>query len=140
MKLVINTCYGGFGLSTAAYEKLIEYGVPVRAYIDQKYDEDSKRYLPEPLNDGEVIFDRSLSKGSSSINDMMLKHGDRYWDCWTQKNRAHPLVVRVVKELGKAANGRCADLKIVNIPKGVDYVIEEYDGLESIHETHRVWS
>lgn len=34
MKIVINDCFGGFGLSNAAYEKLIEYGCPVRRYLD----------------------------------------------------------------------------------------------------------
>lgn len=60
MKLVINRQHGGFGLSEAAYEKLIEWGVPVRAYIEQQRDPDSLLYLPEPRNDGEVIFDRTL--------------------------------------------------------------------------------
>ena len=33
----------------------------------------------------------------------------------------------------------CAELKVVEIPDGVDYIITEYDGLEQIEETHRVW-
>ena len=36
MKVVINKCYGGFSLSEAAYEKLIEYGVPAQKYVEQK--------------------------------------------------------------------------------------------------------
>lgn len=28
MKIVINKCHGGFGLSDAAYEKMIEWGIP----------------------------------------------------------------------------------------------------------------
>ena len=41
--------------------------------------------------------------------------------------------------LGEKANTRFSDLKIVEIPDGVDYEIDEYDGIESIHEKHRSW-
>jgi hypothetical protein len=49
-------------------------------------------------------------------------------------------LVQVVEELGDAANGFAADLKIVDIPDGVDWYIEEYDGNEWVAEKHRTWS
>ena len=45
----------------------------------------------------------------------------------------------MVQELGDKANGRCAELKVVEIPDGVDYQVEEYDGKEWVAETHRTW-
>jgi hypothetical protein len=45
----------------------------------------------------------------------------------------------VVLELGEAANGRCAELKVVEIPDDVEWQIEEYDGLEWVAEKHRTW-
>lgn len=126
-KVVINTCYGGFGLSTKAYEKLMELGIPLREYVEQKRDPITNRFLPEPANDGEVIF-KSLS---TKAND--------YWDCWTQDNREHPLLVQVVEELGSEVDGDHSQLKIVEIPADVEYTIAEYDGIESIHEVHRSW-
>lgn len=146
MKLVINTCFGGFGLSDEAYEKLIEWGVPVRKYVEQERDETTGLYKDQPANDGEVIFDRELiPPGESAFNDIYWKFKGktdlnyRYWDTWTRENRTHPLVIRVVEELGDRANSRCAELKIVEIPDGVDYVIQEYDGLEHVAEKHRTW-
>ena len=147
MKVVINKCHGGFGLSEAAYEKLIEWGVPVRKYIEEQHDEKTGLFTREPQNEGEVIFDRELTpaeessfaalyhkyKGKSRINQ-------RYWDCWTRDNRAHPLVVRVVEELGsERASSDVAKLEVVEIPDGVEYEVEEYDGLEHIAEVHRTW-
>ena len=44
--------------------------------------------------------------------------------------RDDKLLIQVVKELGKEANGFAANLKIVEIPDDVDYKIYEYDGLE----------
>ena len=46
--------------------------------------------------------------------------------------RHDPALVEVVEELGKEANGMCADLAIAEIPKGTKYRIDEYDGNESV--------
>lgn len=105
MKIVINAKFGGFGLSDAAYEKLIEWGVPVRKYVEQERDPETGLWKPQPLNDGEVIFDRELTpEGENSANDIYHKFkpnglSGRYWDCWTDVARSHPLIIRVVEEL-----------------------------------------
>jgi len=48
--------------------------------------------------------------------------------------------VEVVEELGIKANGFCSELKIVEIPDDVEWIIEEYDGKEWVAEDHRRWS
>lgn len=136
--MVINKCYGGFDLSDEAYEKLIEWGIPVRAYVEQKQDPKTHLYLPEPANEGEVVFDRDLA--TSDLSKSMRELAGRYWETWLDDNRSHPLLVKVVKELGGRASGRFGKLKVVKIPDGVDFTIEEYDGLEHIAESHRTWS
>jgi hypothetical protein len=45
-----------------------------------------------------------------------------------------------VEELGDKASGQFAELVVVEIPDGVDYEIDEYDGNEHIAEKHRTWS
>jgi hypothetical protein len=47
-------------------------------------------------------------------------------------NRADPLLVQVVEELGDAAGNRFASLKIAEVAPGTKYRIDEYDGNESI--------
>lgn len=138
MKLVINTCYGGFGLSDKAYEKLISWGVPVRKYLEEERDPATLRYIHQPQNEGEVIFDRKLDE-PSKLNDALRGLDGRYWETWTRNSRSHPLIVRVVEELGSAANGRFASLSIVEIPDDIEYTIEEYDGYEHVAEKHRTW-
>lgn len=64
------------------------------------------------------------------------------WDGYGYKfndDRDNPKIVEVVEKLGKKANGYCADLKVVEIPDGIEYEIDEYDGLEHIAEKHRTW-
>jgi len=53
--------------------------------------------------------------------------------------RDDPVLVQVVEELGDAASGRHAKLKVVEVPDGIDYEIDEYDGIERIAEVHRSW-
>jgi len=48
-------------------------------------------------------------------------------------------LIRIVEQLGKQADGRCADLKVVEIPDGVKWYVHEYDGLEDVREG-RIWS
>lgn len=136
-KVVINRCFGGFGLSDKAYEKLIEWGVPVRAYVEEKRNPKTGLYdIKVPSNEGEVIFDR---KAEGSTEKFPSITGNRYWETWLSSKREHPLLIRAVEELGEKANGWAAELEIVEIPADVSYEIDEYDGSESIHEEHRSW-
>jgi hypothetical protein len=50
------------------------------------------------------------------------------------------VLVQIVEELGNEASGRCAKLKIVEIPDDINWAIEEYDGSETIAEEHQTWS
>lgn len=54
--------------------------------------------------------------------------------------RSDPALIRVVEELGDRAAGDYSRLKIVDVPDDVDWVIQEYDGIEWVAERHRTWS
>jgi len=54
-------------------------------------------------------------------------------------SRDDPFLVEIVETMGKKANGKFAELKVVEIPDGVDWEIEEYDGQEWVSEKHRTW-
>ncbi len=89
MKIVINTCYGGFSLSKAGEEKYLELS-------------------------------------------------NKTFDSWDIK-RDDPNLVKTVEKLGKDSFGEYAELTIVDIPNGVNWEIEEYDGIEWVSEAHRTW-
>ena len=48
--------------------------------------------------------------------------------------RNDPILVEIVEQLGEAADGDYAKLKVVDIPDDVPWTIEEYDGAEWIAE------
>lgn len=91
--VVINNCYGGFGLSKRAQTEYCRL-----AGVDE-----------------EKFYDREVS-------------------------RDDPYLIKIVRELGEAANGDHATLKIVEIPGDVLWHIAEYDGNEWVAEDHRTWS
>lgn len=57
----------------------------------------------------------------------------------TEIERNDPRLVAVVEELGDEANTWCSSLTIAEIPDDVDWVIEDYDGVEWVSERHRTW-
>lgn len=145
MKVVINTCFGGFGLShkaTMRYANLSGftlypfydsftmtcYGVQHGAW-DNPDSGAPVGYSRIPLenlvikDDGDYDF--------SNDADYFSDYG---------MDRTDPILVRVVEELGAESWGRHAALKVVEIPDDVEYHISEYDGNEHIAENHRTWS
>lgn len=48
-------------------------------------------------------------------------------------------LIKTVKEFGDSANTMYSNLKVIEIPDGVEYTVEEYDGQEWIAEKHRTW-
>lgn len=103
-KIVINNCYGGFGLSD---EAMVKYS--------------------ELRNLGLVKVDGTFR----DTNGDYFGHHDI--------NRADLALIRVVEEMDEDANGPYAELKIVEIPDGVEWEIDEYDGQEWVAEKHRIW-
>lgn len=118
MKIVINKDYGGFELSTQAFERLIELGMTVTTFEKGHVKNSTADIIKHP---SEIYGDYSFVKDKDEI-------------------RSNPLVVQVVEELKERANGRHAKLGIVEIPDGVVWSIEEYDGVEWVSENHRTWS
>ena len=53
--------------------------------------------------------------------------------------RSDPHLVRVVEDLDDLAFGRHASLEVIEIPEGVDWLIENYEGREWVAERHRRW-
>jgi hypothetical protein len=133
MKVVINTCYGGFGLSVKAVLLYAKYkGFKIYPCVDVKGE--PKKYAPLKKGDNPFIVFYSRTP---------LKNGefpDKSHFSETSIPRADTALVRVVEKLGEAANGKYSRLKVVEIPDDVKYEIDEYDGNESIHEVHRSWS
>ena len=114
MKIVINKCYGGFSLSDTA---VILYAKKAGINIikdEKKSSSFISHYYIDEIKDGNYFSDHFIE-------------------------RTDPILIEVVEELGEAADGRCAKLKVLEIPDDVQWQIQEYDGVEWIAEQHRTW-
>lgn len=112
MKVVINDDYGGFGLSNKA----------TAMYLTLKG----------------IEFTQTKSKYGGYEDDFETPDNKEFFSS-RDIERNDPVLVKVVKELGKEANGACAKLKIVEISDDVDWYIHEHDGNEYVAEKHRTW-
>lgn len=79
----------------------------------------------------------SLSK---EAYDYLGLEWDNYGTAYSYNESRNDIkLIECIEQLGKKANGRYADIKIVEIPDNVKYYIEDYDGIDIIHENHRTW-
>lgn len=135
MKVVINKCYGGFGISRLALLELIKMKskvvekTKVEDYFKNNLD-DLKRF--KPFKEG--------YKQHEFIDGWLIKDGVIFTVEEHDNNfRTNSDVIKVVKKLKEKANGDHAELEIINVPNNVEWEIEEYDGIEWIAEKHRTW-
>ncbi len=49
------------------------------------------------------------------------------------------ILVKVVRAMGKLANGVGAELRIVEIPDDTEWEIQDYEGMERVREKSKVW-
>jgi hypothetical protein len=110
MKIVVNRCFGGFGISRKASEFMAARG-----------NKQAKAEIREFEKSG-----RWFGYGYSE------KFHDGY-------DRTDPDLVAAVEELGSEASGDHSSLEVVNIPDDVDWEIDDYDGMERVEEKHRSW-
>lgn len=115
MKVVINTVYGGFRLNQQMLKLLVNHGVKTQFVGFECVGLGGKRVYKD--------------KGSGELLAP-----------WFDNHRNDPDLVAAVEEFNSCYNDCIHSLKVVTIPNGVDYVISDYDGVETIHEKHRMWS
>lgn len=132
-KVVINNCFGGFGLS---YKATMQYAEIKGIKLYARFDDTTKKIYGNKAYIGNDAILHHYS--TSPIIEGEEPPNKRYWSD-RDIERDDPILVQIVKEMGKEANGYYADLKIIEIPDGIEFTIEEYDGNEHIAEKHRTW-
>lgn len=141
MKIVVNKCYGGFGLSHEAekyYLNLIGKECFWYVVYGTYKSKDTKYKKVDPVDERGVSTYTSMHDLGEIINGEILFNDDNYW-YYGDLKRDDVNLVKTVEDLGSKANSWAADLRVIEIPDGVNWELDEYNGVESIHEVHRSW-
>ena len=140
MKIVINRCFGGYGLSHEAVMRYLELkGITVYPEQGEGTWKFWTYWLVKP--EGRFGVKENEEFYAMSIEDRQA-YNKKYSDETFEENnieRNDSVLIQVIEELGDAANGEHAELAIVEIPDDVEWEISEYDGSEHVAEKHRVW-
>jgi hypothetical protein len=135
MKVIINRQFGGFHVSEAGYERYAELkGIQLCNHREGSAFNDCF-YFDIPKDE----FDRleaQCGENWEAKNALYEKHRV-YLD---GDYRTDPTLIQVVEELGEEADTQVSDLKVIEIPDDIGWEVHDYDGMESIHEIHRVWN
>jgi hypothetical protein len=137
MKIVINTCFGGYNLS---HEAMLAYCDLKDIQVWPEKDDFYWNYWTVPPET------RVQHKPHEEFYAMPLAARKAYNDvyisqiiCRSDIERTDPVLVQIVEQLGEAAWGDLSELKVVEVPDDVDWYISEFDGKERVAERHRVW-
>lgn len=111
-KVVVNHGYGGYSLSEEAVKRLREMGC-----------EGAEK---------EAVAGEYYSDGSGPKRDGYPVYPDHI-------PRDAPELVALLEEGEVRVGGPHASPEVVEVPDGVEWVITEYDGAETLREKHRVY-
>lgn len=129
-KVAYNACYGGFGLSHEAVMRYAELkGITLYHDHEQRWG----AYYRVPVEEYNKQYEIDEQNRNYTLsNEMYFSTSNIY------ENRSDPILIQVIEELGKKANGMCADLAIEDLPAGTRYRITEYDGYEGVETADSV--
>jgi hypothetical protein len=139
MKVVINRCFGGFSLSPQAVKRLAELEDKPCYFFLGGFNENYKPISLEVLDKYSFWCAFTIPDPNTLRRDDLSARWEELHLDQRPENRADPNLVEVVEELGDDANGAHAKLRIVEVPDNTEWEIDEYEGMETIHERHRIW-
>lgn len=135
-KVILNKCFGGFGVSKEAYELYAKKkGIDVFHYTQKNLKNEIYTYATDDNRSFDFYFTKDFGD-NVYISDEDFK---KYFLNLDEKFREDKILIEVVEELGEKANSMYSNLKIVEIPDNLDYVIDDYDGIETLHQKVKKW-
>ncbi len=111
MKVVYNSCFGGFELSKEAVDLLAKLK-------------------------GFDLSGLKFEYGGYANSDHSVTFG---YDFSDHEKRSDKDLVKVVESLGEKANADCSDLKIFEVPDGKDFEIDKHYGSERVVPPRQKW-
>lgn len=132
-KIAYNACHGGFSISDAALKRYAEMkGITLYPEYDARFRLTTYWTIPEEARAGKVLQDDAWYAAPMEARAASNKFCKDNQINTRDFERDDALLIQVIEELGDAANGAHAKLRISDLPAGSRYRIDEYDGFESV--------
>ena len=129
-KIILNKCFGGFDVSEKAYKLYAKKkGLDLFKY---KYTIGNRKVIYKYGNE-EDLFAVFFTKDFGDNVEISDKDYEKYCLSLRNEKREDETLIEVIEELGKEASGKFGKLEVVEIPDDAFYVIEEYDGVETLY-------
>ena len=137
MKILLNKCFGGFHVSADAYKLYCEKkGIDCYFYNENSWNT-LQRWTFEKAQKDPYCYCVSKDLGNcvdyNTLSNYIIK-SPRAYDLRTDKTW-----IEVVEELGDKVNTWASDIRVIEIPDGIEYEIDDYDGIETVYEKRRCW-
>lgn len=135
-KVILNKDFGGFGISKKGYELYArKKGLDLYMY-EAEYSGKKTIYK---RTDNDTLFTKYFTKNFGDTVNISDEDYKQYSLNLDEGSREDTVLIEVLEELKEEANGKYSDLKIVEIPDDLDYVIDNYDGIETLHQKVQEW-
>ena len=136
MKVILNKSYGGFSVSQKGY---IAYAkkAGIDLYCYERTDSKTYTRVDDPKTGHSALYSWFTKNHGKTVSSEKLDWSDCFY--LNSDKREDPILISVVEELGDEVNTIYSNLKVVDIPDDMDYVIDDYDGVETLHERVREW-
>lgn len=145
MKIIINSCFGGFWVSNNALVELMQRKGKEIYFYKGSFAYPDKNIFSKTEASNEDLFVNAVYK---DYGNEFIPLSDEQFDDFLknviiandEKWRTDDDLINLLEEKGsKYVSGPCSSLKIVEIPDDIEFTIEKYDGAEWISEKHRTW-
>lgn len=136
-KVILNKCFGGFDVSKEAYMLYAKKKGPTLYLYESEFI--NRKFIYKKVNDDNSIFRHYFIKDMGDNVEISNEDYEKYCLYLKDEHREDPILIEVVEELGEKASGRFGNLKVVEIPDDLEYVIDEYDGIETLHQKVEEW-
>ena len=129
-KIILNKCYRGFELSRKAYELYVKKkGLELYTYT-MTIENNKCKYK---YSDGSDFFIVYFTKNFGNNVEISKEDYEKYVLSLREEAREDKTLIEVVEELGEEASGTFGELEIVEIPDNAFFIIDNYDGIETLY-------
>lgn len=138
-KVILNKDYGGFDVSYLAHKLYAKKKYNIDEIFAYNWSKDGFIKVTSDNKDGAFTSYLTEDFGDfisfEKYDNLDAKVNMRLDD----SKREDSTLIEVVEELGDKASGPYGKLVIVEIPDDLDYVIDNYDGIETLHQKVQEW-